>query len=81
MWCIDQDDSTITHSVTGMTISFEGEPETSWFIGKPANIPRELSAIEAVQLVRQGFDFYRDHFQKKKTSDSRARPVLCLRMR
>ena len=59
-WAINSRQQEITHT-SGMTITFDGDPESDNFSGSPCNMPKDLSAIELAGLIREGFDFYRKH--------------------
>lgn len=70
------DARTASHS-SGLTITFEGVPESEHFAGSPKNMPRDLSAVALARLIREGFDEFRAAYQ----GVSAGRPVLVLKTR
>ena len=56
---------------------FEGEPESRYFSGSPHCMPPDMSNIELVKLIREGFDFYRKAYAEQY--ENAPRPILKLK--
>jgi len=75
-WKVDINKRTVQHT-SGLTIQFEGEPETDHFAGSFKHYPRDLTPLQIARLIREGFDEFRSAW--KETCD--VRPVLRLKSR
>ncbi len=76
-WTIDVHQAVARH-ISGVEIKFSGNPESSFFDGKPCNFPHGMDALDKVRLIRTGFEAYRKAYaqssrkavNRKVTSDS-----------
>jgi len=75
-WQYDSERNAVIH-ITGMQIVFDGEPESSHFIGSPRHFPKNLNSLQITRLIREGFDFYRKASSANATY--RGRPILKLK--
>lgn len=75
-WAVDLAGRLVRHE-SGMTIKFEGVPESTHFAGSPQNMPRSMLALEIAQLIREGFDAFRFAY----AAEMERKPVLILKSR
>jgi hypothetical protein len=75
-WTVDVDGRLVRHE-SGMTITFEGVPESTHFAGSPRNMPRSMSALDIARLIREGFDAFRLAY----AAEMEKKPVLMLKSR
>lgn len=75
-WTVDVVGRLVRHE-SGMTITFEGVPESTHFAGSPKNMPRGMSALDVARLIREGFEVFRLAY----AAEMETKPVLTLKSR
>ncbi len=75
-WTVDLGERLVRHE-SGMTITFEGIPESTYFAGSPKNMPRTMTALKIATLIREGFEEFRNAYSK----EAEKKPVLMLKSR
>lgn len=75
-WTVDVGARLVRHE-SGLTITFEGIPESTYFAGSPKNMPRDMTALKIATLIREGFEEFRNAYAKREER----RPVLMLKSR
>ena len=62
-WTVDLPRSTATHR-SGMTLSFEGIPDSTNFSVSPGHVPPSLKAVQVVSLIREGVEAFKSEYQE-----------------
>lgn len=67
-WTVDIGEKKIQHT-SGLTIYFDGVPDTDHFTGSPRNYAKTMNPLELSRLIREGFAAYQSAWKLAPSAD------------
>lgn len=68
-WTVDIGEKKIQHT-SGLTIYFDGVPDTDHFTGSPRNYSKAINPLQLSRLIREGFAAYQAAWKFAPSTDT-----------